>query len=165
MCKFDRRRLFCVYCCLRQNGSTGYPKRSCLAGQMLQNTNILEYYECYFDAFIDFLNNNQISSLDFFNKFNQEQDKQQRNQLVEDLIKSKLKVYSNRKEMATYTGSSPLIFVFDEASSLLKIQSKNKETNNFHILRRLLSKLKKKHFCSLFGYLLQFKQIHATCYI
>lgn len=137
---------FVVYCCLREKGSNGYPKRSCLAEHILEDINILAYYKCYFDAFIDYLNSNQISSLEFFNKFNQEENTPESNDLVKDLVKSKLNKYSEKKEIATYKGSCPLIFVFDEASSLLKIQSKNKETNNFHIMRKLLSKLKKNIF-------------------
>ncbi|RNA09946.1 hypothetical protein BpHYR1_041286 [Brachionus plicatilis] len=50
---------------------------------------------------------------------------------MDQFMKKNTHIYKNQEknEISTYNGTSPLIFVFDEASSMLKIQSKNKETN------------------------------------
>ncbi|RNA30745.1 hypothetical protein BpHYR1_025583 [Brachionus plicatilis] len=62
------------------------------------------------------------------------------NEIVNELIDSEISCCSGNQEIVEYKGSILLIFVFDEASSLLKIKSKKKDTPNFHttILRQLI---------------------------
>lgn len=131
---------YVVYCCLRLESSSGYPKRSCLADFLLSNTTeqaITIRYKKYFNTFIDLLNENRLDPSEFFKKFNQEN-----NSFVKNLVEEKK--CDKNDELSLYKGDRQLVFVFDEASSLL--ESREQHKSNFFILRSLITNLKKNIF-------------------
>lgn len=134
---------YVVYCCLRKKDSTGYPKRSCLADNLLSTeSDIKNYFKCYFGAFIELLNETQIDCKEFFRLYQQDIDPNKN--LALKLVNNKWTSISAAKiNIPEYTGCKPLIFVFDEASNLLN--AKNGISNYFE-LRSLLSELRRNMF-------------------
>ena len=132
--------MYVVYCCLRPESSSGYPKRSCLADFLLSNATediITIKYIKYFNTFIDLLNEKRLEPREFFDKFNQE-----KNDFVKNLVLDKK--CDEKDELSTYNDDRQLVFVFDEASSLLEYR--DQQRSNFFIMRSLIPKLKKNIF-------------------
>ncbi|CAF0712372.1 unnamed protein product [Brachionus calyciflorus] len=137
---------YVVYCCLCEDDSHEYPKRSCLADRFFSNWNTENFYACYFNSFIDLLNTTEISCKDFYEKYSQRLDGSD-SPIVKKLIKSQFQNSSDDPKISFYKGSKPLIFIFDEASSLLKVNRQYEGTYSyFDIMRFLLPKLEQNVF-------------------
>ncbi|CAF0970233.1 unnamed protein product [Brachionus calyciflorus] len=137
---------YVVYCCLDEKKSNGYPQRSFLADEFLYGRNLEKFYTCYFNAFIDLLNTTEISCLDFFNKYIKNSDRDY-SQTIMDLVESQIKNFSNDRDVPFYKGNKPLIFIFDDASSLLKVNRNYKgSTTCFDLIRNVLSNLRNNIF-------------------
>ncbi|RNA33857.1 hypothetical protein BpHYR1_023479, partial [Brachionus plicatilis] len=76
---------------------------------------------------------------DFFVKYNQIQNK-----LLLDLVDKKFNETTKSTQLSYYAGDKPLIFIFDESSSLLR-QNPNRE-NNYFVLRQFLCEIKRNIF-------------------
>ena len=134
---------YVVYCCLRPNESRGFPRRSCLASDMLSDQpDISKYYKCYFSSFIELLNQNELDCREFFEKYQQENDC--KNNLAKKLVDSKYNSSSDKINVTNYIGDKPLLFVFDEASHLLNERKNGR--SNFFILKSFLCELKQNIF-------------------
>lgn len=134
---------FVVYCCLRKKGVRGFPKRSCLADDLLSTKpDISRYFKCYFSTFIEIANAAEQDCRDFFEKYQQENDSEYN--LAKNLVDAKFRSLSNKVTIPHYTQERKLIFVFDEASSLLDVKSNGR--SNFFLIRSILSDLKPNIF-------------------
>ena len=102
---------------------------------------IINNYKSYFNLFVDLLNVEEktIGCRVFFETYKQFKNKQ-----LVDLMNGKLKQSNSYTQLSDYNGEKPLIFVFDESSSLLK--SNNDRESNYFILRRLLCEIQGKVF-------------------
>ncbi|CAF1050462.1 unnamed protein product [Brachionus calyciflorus] len=135
---------FVIFCCLRDKDSIGYPARSCMADYLLidstDENKVIINFKSYLNLFVDLLNEEQnISCKEFSNKYNQNDNKR-----LVDLMGHKIKKTNIYTELTVYNGTKPLIYVFDESSSLLK-SNKDRDSNYF-ILRNLLQNLKRNIF-------------------
>ncbi|RNA17112.1 dynein heavy chain axonemal [Brachionus plicatilis] len=121
---------YVVYCCLLDLKSNGYPRRSTLADFLLKKDNVETNFKCYFKTFIDILNEKKetYSCTEFFDSYGNPDglgEKISIHQNIEDIKQVSIPVYEKK---------TPLVFVFDEASSLFP--------DNYFILRSLTSNLK-----------------------
>ncbi|CAF1119065.1 unnamed protein product, partial [Brachionus calyciflorus] len=133
---------YVVYCCLCEDADYEYPRRSCLADRFFNHSNLEQFYTCYFNAFIDLLNTTEISSMDFYEKYSERLDGKD-SPIVRKLVESKLEDFSNNQNISLYKGSRPLIFIFDEASSLLRVNPNYQNTTTyFDIMRYILPQLR-----------------------
>ncbi|RMZ95168.1 hypothetical protein BpHYR1_022194 [Brachionus plicatilis] len=149
-CQNLSTKAYVVYCCLRSNLSkSGYPKRSYLAKDLTEffpsEQSAREYFICYFNMFFHFLNQNpSISQKEFFKKFSNGFDGQSTySEHYELILQSNC---SKTDQLIDYVNIKPLVFVFDEASSLLKPESDPKSDElfmkpNYFILRSLISEM------------------------
>lgn len=132
------QNFYVVYCCLRAQNSTGYPPRSCLANYLTMQEDTktkIKIYKSYLNLFIDLLKNSEINCSDFLR--NQSEDKKDQ---LKKLMEDKLRQTCHESKLSVYTDSRPLVFIFDESSSLLGLKQNDYESNYF-VLRRVLSEL------------------------
>ncbi|CAF0999921.1 unnamed protein product [Brachionus calyciflorus] len=137
-CLSLKDEFYIVYCCLRDVSSTGYPKQSALASYLLQTNNYQIKFKCYFNFFIDILNekSNDLSCIDFFEAYGkQENSKSLR---MSNLINEKLLQSNENMSLSEYSGTKPLIFIFDEASIML--------SDSYYTMRSVLTDLKTNIF-------------------
>ena len=153
---------YVVYCCLRPKESKGFPKRSCLADDFLNTElDLKKYFKCYFSTFIELLNEAEQDCKQFFDKYQQE--KGAKNNIIYKSVDGKYNDLANEDNIPEYIGDKPLIFVFDEASNLLKARKNGR--SNYFILRSILSELKKNIFVlflDTFSHLSEFMPITAN---
>ncbi|CAF1049329.1 unnamed protein product [Brachionus calyciflorus] len=135
---------YVVYCNLGDKKSMGYPKRSSIADKFIFDWCSESYYNRYFNAFIDLLNTTEISCLDFFEKYNELDGHYSKT--VEDLVEYQIRNSEYDRSISFYKGIKPLIFVFDEASYLLKVNDFRGSKTHFDVLRNTLSKLSNNIF-------------------
>ncbi|RNA07155.1 hypothetical protein BpHYR1_048413 [Brachionus plicatilis] len=155
-CQNLSKKAFVVYCCVRSNLSrSGYPKRSFLAKDLTDSyaseQSAREYFISYFNMFFHFLNQNpSISHEEFFKKFSNGFDSQSTYSEHYELIANNIKKLQNNcpktDQIIDYVNNKPLVFVFDEVSSLLKPESDPKSNEffikpNYFILRSLISEM------------------------
>lgn len=110
---------YVAYCCLRDQASNDYPPRSHLAKFLLSTEDeitVEQVFICYFNMFIDILNDDRNISCEAF----YEEYCQHKSGKLDELMRKKLDYYQNQKHISFYTGSNPLIFVFDESFSLFE---------------------------------------------
>lgn len=154
-CQNLSKKTYVVYCCLRpQKSYTGYPKRSYLADKLTQVYDdeylTRQHFIKYFNMFVHFLNlNKSFSYQEFYKKFSNGYDGHspyvQHKSLKYEINKLELDC-PNTDKLIDYQNNEPLIFVFDEASSLLQPnpdikQKYQKLKPNYFIMRSLLSEL------------------------
>ncbi|RMZ97921.1 hypothetical protein BpHYR1_008492, partial [Brachionus plicatilis] len=129
---------YVVYCCLRKKFSTtNFPPRSTLANFLQTNQNqetLITKYKCYFNLFIDMVSSEKIGCREFFEKYSH-----MNKEIMTCLAENKLKSTNKNSLLSLYLGSEPLVFIFDESSSLL--DSNSAEECSYFILRRVLSQL------------------------
>lgn len=129
---------YVVYCCLRKKLSTGFPPLSSLADflQPIQSDEeiLIQKFKSYLNSFIEIVSSEKIGCRDFFEKYSNNNK-----EILVNLVESKLKLTKKNTQLSVYLGSEPLIFIFDESSSLLDSNSTNE--SSYFILRRVLSQL------------------------
>lgn len=155
-CQNLSKKAYVVYCCLRSSLSrSGYPKRSYLAKDLTDffssEQSARQYFISYFNMFFHFLNQNpSISHEEFFKKFSNGFDGQSTYSEHYELIVNNIKQLQSNcpqtDQLIDYVNNKPLVFVFDEASSLLKSDSDPKSDElfikpNYFILRSLISEM------------------------
>ena len=137
-----RDDFYVVYCCLRpEESNSGYPPRSCIADyftKIYTNETILENFLIdYFNLFIENLNKDESFYSQFKNGFSNELKA-----LIDEISpKNGTKNNNNsktieKKSIYIYKQTKPLVFIFDEASSLL---GKESRSSNYFLLRKILT--------------------------
>lgn len=130
--------IYVVYCCLRKQSSTGYPPRSFMADFLqfpqTDEETLIRKYKCYLNMYIDIVSSEKIGCRDFFQKYSHNNK-----EILLNSIENKLKLTERNTLLSVYLGSEPLVFIFDESSTLL--DSNSTDESSYFILRRVLSEL------------------------
>ncbi|CAF1006840.1 unnamed protein product, partial [Brachionus calyciflorus] len=134
---------YVVFCCLRPQESTGYPKRSILSDKLTNKYTDLKYFRCYFSTFIELLNKTEHDCKQFFAKYDQQENTSSSKNL-EELINENYKKFDSNAKITKYCGTKPLLFVFDEASNLCI--ERDDGYSNFFLITSILSELKDEAF-------------------
>ncbi|CAF0765381.1 unnamed protein product [Brachionus calyciflorus] len=130
---------YVVYCCLRKKSSSGFPPRSPAADFIQSNDSkeiMIRKFICYLNLFIENVqnaSNENVPCNEFYREYFPN------DQYLLELLDKKLEDTTNDSELGVYEGNNPLLFIFDEKSSLL--EEKINGTNSYFILRKVLSKL------------------------